>query len=72
MDGYLHNLSEKDIYEGHAGILSQFLMVDNLLQQWLLEWLSGAEPQLVLSTILSNHHSAQGKFGRRPVDSVAH
>lgn len=26
----------KDINEGHAGILSQFLMVDNLLQQRLL------------------------------------
>lgn len=41
-------------------------MVDDLLQQWLLERLSGAAPQLVLPTILSDHDSAQGVFGRRP------
>ncbi len=56
----------KDIYEGHAGVLSQFLVVDDFLQQWLFEWLSGAAPHLVLPTILSNHHPAQGVFGRRP------
>lgn len=41
-------------------------MVDDLLKQRLLQRLSGAAPHLVLPTILSDHHSAQGVFGRRP------
>lgn len=56
----------EDIYEGHAGVLRQLLVVDDLLQQWLLERLSGAAPQLVFPTILSDHDSAQCVFGRRP------
>lgn len=46
-------------------------MVDDLLQQWLLEWLSGADPHLVLPTILGDHHSAQSVFGRRPGKRVS-
>ena len=56
----------KDIYEGHAGVLSQLLVVDDLLQQRQLQRLSGAAPHLVLPTILGDHHPAQGVFGRRP------
>lgn len=55
----------KDIYEGHAGVLSQLLVVHDLLQQRLLERLSGAAPHLVLPTILSDHHPAQSVLGRR-------
>lgn len=45
-------------------------MADNLLQQRLLQRLSGAAPHLVFPTILSDHHSAQGVFGRRPGEEV--
>lgn len=41
-------------------------MVDNLLQQWQFERLSGAAPHFVFPTILGDHHSAQSVFGRRP------
>lgn len=34
----------KDIYERQAGLLRQVLVVYNLLQKWLLQWLSGAAP----------------------------
>lgn len=62
----------KDIYKGHAGVLSQLLVVDDLLQQRQLQRLSGAAPHLVLPTILSDHHPAQGVFGRRPGRSRLH
>lgn len=54
----------KDIDEGHAGLLSQVLVVDDLLQQRQLQRLSGAAPQLVLPSVLRDHHSAQSVFGR--------
>lgn len=34
----------KDIYKGQAGLLGQVLVVDNLLQERLLQRLSGAAP----------------------------
>lgn len=67
-----HSSCVKDIYEGHAGVLRQVFVVDDLLQQRQLERLSGAAPHLVLPTILRDHHPAQGVFGRRPGRNRVH
>lgn len=55
----------KDIDEGQAGILSKFLMVQDLLEQRLLQRFSGAAPQLILPSAFSNHHTTESTLGRR-------
>ncbi len=57
----------KDINESHAGLLGKLLTTHTLLQQGLFDGFSCAAPQFVLPAVLSDHHSAERVFGRRPV-----